>query len=216
MAGCYKNILFDLDGTLTDSALGITKSVQFALKNFGLEVEAYHLKGFIGPPLQQSFKNFYGFSDADIFKAVECYRSYYRRKGIYENRLYPGIGNLLQALYDRGLELHLATSKPTLFAGKVLKHFGVDHYFKTIAGSNLDGTRANKSEVIEYVIDQNSYIRLKETVMIGDHKYDIIGARAHNIDSIAVTYGYGPVTELTEAGPTALVHSVSELSKLLL
>ncbi len=216
MPGYYKNILFDLDGTLTDSALGITKSVQFALKNFGLEVEAFHLKTFIGPPLQQSFKNFYGFSEADTIKAIEHYRSYYRRKGIYENRLYPGIVKLLQALHDRGLELHLATSKPTVFASKVLKHFALDHYFETIAGSNLDGTRANKNEVIKYVIDQNSHIRLKETVMVGDRKYDIIGACAHNIDSIAVTYGYGSVTELTEAGPTALVHSVSELSKYLL
>lgn len=216
MTGLYQNLIFDLDGTLTDSAPGVTKSVQYALKKFAIEVEAEQLKAFVGPPLQQSFQKYYGFSEADAFKAVSYYREYYSKFGIYENRLYPDIGNLIRNLKSVGKKLYVATSKPTIFAEKVLAHFEIDCFFSMIVGSNLDGTRVNKVEVLEYLFKHAHGMDLKRAVMIGDRKFDIIGAHAKKLDSIAVTYGYGSLEELSAEEPTKIVSSVSELQTFLL
>jgi len=212
----YKNILFDLDGTLTDSADGVTRSVQYALKKFGIETTEEELKFFVGPPLSWSFENNYGFSKTKALQAVDYYREYYREKGIYENKLYPLVPEMLESLKRSGAKLFVATSKPTIFAEKVLHHFNIDRYFITIAGSNLDGTRVEKSEVINFILKNNSALDKKEAVMVGDRKHDIRGARNCDLDSIAVTYGYGSITELTAAEPTHLIHSVPELTEFLL
>lgn len=212
MSKKYVNILFDLDGTLTDSADGVTRSVQHALKMYNINASTDELKPFIGPPLQLSFQEVYGFSEPEAYRAVEYYRDYYRDRGIYENRLYPGITEMLIKLQQNGMQLFVATSKPTVFARKVLKHFSVDRHFKLIIGSNLDGTRVQKAEVIEAVLDEAGDLPPEATVMVGDREHDIIGARAHNLDSIAVSYGYGPLEELIAAKPSAIVHSVRELT----
>jgi phosphoglycolate phosphatase len=212
----FNHILFDLDGTLTDSAEGVTRSVQYALQMYGIEASLEELKSFVGPPLHWSFENSYGFSKAKAFQAVEYYREYYREKGIFENKLYPDITTMLDALSKSGASLYVATSKPTVFALQVLQHFNIDSYFATIAGSNLDGTRVDKSEVIDFVLTNNGDIDKNRAVMVGDRKHDIIGARTCGLHSIAVTYGYGSPTELTAAEPTFIINSVEELSDFLL
>ncbi|MDW7740453.1 MAG: HAD family hydrolase [Bacillota bacterium] len=215
MAKRYCNILFDLDGTLTDSAPGVARSVQYALKKFKISAELGDLIPFIGPPLQHSFQNHYGFSEEEAKKAVAFYREYYREKGIYENKVYTGIAELLAELKNREVSLYLATSKPTFFAGQVLANFDLTKFFKGITGSNLDGTRVDKTEVITHVITENK-LATEKTLMVGDREHDIIGARNCNIDSAAVAYGYGTEEELTAARPTYLVKSVREFKNLLL
>ncbi len=212
----YNHILFDLDGTLTDSAEGVTRSVQHALKQYNIDATLEELRSFIGPPLHHSFIEVYGFSPVEAHRAVEYYRDYYRDTGIYENKVYPDIPELLDNLYRNGKKIYLATSKPTIFAEKILSYFNLDHYFTTIAGSNLDGTRVEKREVIAQVLEENDGLKAKEATMIGDRKHDIIGARAWNIDAIGVTYGYGSLQELQEAGSTMIAASVPELQILLL
>jgi phosphoglycolate phosphatase len=211
----YQNILFDLDGTLTDSAEGVVNAISHALEKFGIRFSAEELKSLIGPPLQLSFQKKYGFSEEEVQQAITYYREYFREKGIYENRTYPGIPEMLQQLRSGGARLYLATSKPTVFAEIVLKHFKIDCFFEYAAGSNLDGSRIDKAEVIDHVLGKISSLKKEETVMVGDREHDIIGAKANGLDSVAVTYGYGPPEELTAAGPTYIVHSVDQLAELL-
>ncbi len=212
----YSNLIFDLDGTLTDSAKGITRSVQYALNKYGINASEEELKPFIGPPLHLSFIKEYGFSEKEAFKAVEHYRDYYRETGIFENQLYPSVAKMLEAFNNNGAKLFIATSKPTVFAEKILKHFAIDNYFNIIAGSNLDGTRVEKKEVIGYVLNNTVNADKGETVMIGDREHDIRGAQTWKLDSIAVTYGYGSLDELIAAKPTYIVNSPEELTELLL
>jgi phosphoglycolate phosphatase len=216
MTGRYKHILFDLDGTLTDSAEGVTRSVQYALQKFGLESTPQELQPFIGPPLQQSFQNHYGFSENKARQAVSYYREYFREKGIFQNRLYPSVKKMLERLSAGGARLYVATSKPTVFAEKVLQLFRIESFFELVVGSNLDGTRVDKAEVIGYLLEQIKPLDKTETVMVGDREHDILGAKACGLDSIAVTYGYGSPAELSAAGPTAIARSVPELTELLL
>lgn len=212
----YQNIFFDLDGTLTDSAEGVTKSVQYALKKYGIEASLDELRSFIGPPLQRSFKEVYGFGETGIEEVIGFYREYYREKGIYENQVYSFVPEILEALKKNKLALFVATSKPTIFAEKILNHFGLRDYFISVVGSNLDGTRVEKAEVIEHILNKTARLKKSETVMVGDRKHDINGARTCNLDSVAVTYGYGSPDELKAANPTHIVHSVKDLGELLL
>jgi phosphoglycolate phosphatase len=211
----YVLILFDLDGTLTDPRVGITRSVRYALAKFGLQADIEQLITFIGPPLHESFQHFYSFDETQARQAVEYYREYYSATGIYENAVYPGIPELLEQLKAQGKTITVATSKPTFFAEKVLAHFNLSAYFTLVAGSNLDGTRTVKAEIINYVMQKLPNFPKQSMVMIGDRKHDVIGAQCTGIDSIAVTYGYGSLEELTNAAPTYLVHSVKELKSLL-
>lgn len=213
----YEYLLFDLDGTLTDPVLGITNSVMYALKKYGIEVnDRRELYKFIGPPLSDSFENFYGFSKAEAVNAVEYYREYYREKGIFENAVYDGIETLLKTLKDNGRTLLLATSKPKVFAEQILEHFKIAKYFTFVAGSNLDGTRVKKGEVIKYVLENCMNIDLSKAVMIGDREHDIIGAKEAGMDSIGVLFGYGGRDELEKAGADRIVESVAELGRVLL
>lgn len=214
--GRYNNILFDLDGTLTDSAEGVTRSIRYALQKFGIESRPDDLKSFIGPPLQQSFQIHYGFSEDKALQALNYYRDYFREKGIFQNKLYPQVAETLEELAASGIKLFLATSKPTVFAETVLQNFKINNFFRLVVGSNLDGTRVEKSEIIAFVLKQMGTLDRAETVMVGDREHDIIGARACGLDSIAVTYGYGSLSELTSAGPTHMADSVPELRALLL
>lgn len=212
----YTYILFDLDGTLTDPGVGITRSVQYALARFGIrENDLSRLYPFIGPPLKESFMRFYRFSDKEADQAVASYRERFAETGIFENEVYPEIPAVLQALVAEGKHLLVATSKPTVFADRILEHFGLKKYFEFVAGSNLDGSRVRKDEVIRYVLRCAGVSRLASAVMVGDRQYDIAGARQASIDSVGVLYGYGSREELVAAGATCLAASPGELGRLL-
>lgn len=204
-------LLFDLDGTLTDPMVGITSSVQYALEKFGVRVRYLkELIPFIGPPLAESFQKFYGFSKEDAERAIQYYREYYAPKGIFENEVYEGIQEMLAHLTEAGFTLLVATSKPTVFARKVLKHFGMEDYFSFVGGSELDGSRTKKAEVISYIL-KNCGIRAKEAIMIGDRRHDIEGGQACGLESVGVLYGYGTEQELTAAGADHIIRTVAEL-----
>ena len=212
----YRILLFDLDGTISDPKEGITKSVQYALQKMGInEPDLEKLTPFIGPPLQVSFKEFYGFSNDQTDQAITFYRERFKEKGMFENKLYEGIPALLAKLKDDGYRLAIATSKLTIFSEEILRYFKIHHYFEVIVGSNLDGSRSAKEDVISYLLDYyNDYVRA-DVVMIGDRKYDIIGAQINDIESIGVTYGYGSKEELTAAKATHIVDSIDELLEII-
>jgi len=211
------SLLFDLDGTLTDPVIGITKSVDYALKYFGIHTEDLReLCRFIGPPLKDSFMGYCGFGEDQALEAVEKYREYFREKGIFENKLIEGIDILLKRLADDGRQLIVATSKPQVFAEIILDHFGIRKYFSLVCGSELDGTRVNKDEVIRYALDQAGIRDLRTAVMIGDREHDVIGAGKEGIDCIGVLFGYGTREELQAAGAALIVETVEELGTVLL
>lgn len=213
----YKVILFDLDGTLSDPKVGITKSVQYALQKMGFdEPDMNKLECFIGPPLQVSFVEYYGFDEENTQKAISFYRERFKAKGMFENELYSNIPLLLKSLKELQFTLVVATSKPTLFSEQILKYFNIDHYFELVVGSNLDGTRTSKTEIIQYILDKYNKHKLDDFIMIGDRKHDIIGANNTGIDSIGVTYGYGSFEELSNVNPTYIVNSVDELKDILM
>lgn len=200
-----KCILFDLDGTVTDPGLGITNSVAYALDKFNIQVgDRAALYKFIGPPLQNSFKEFYHFSEEESLSAVSYYREYYREKGIYENRVYDGIEQLLSTLKRENKTVILATSKPEEFAKQILQYFNLTKYFDVIAGATMDSRRVEKADVIRYALG-NIHEDLSRIVMVGDRKHDILGAKENHLDSIGVLYGYGDMEELREAGAGYIV-----------
>jgi phosphoglycolate phosphatase len=212
----HQVLLFDLDGTLTDPKSGITKSIQYALAQFDVdETDLATLTSFIGPPLTESFQKYYGFDAVQAEQALLFYREYFTNGGMYDNAVYPGIINLLTALTAQEKRLLVATSKPTVFAEQILAHFQLDTYFEQIIGSNLDGTRTTKTEIIAYTLATVPTIARSATIMIGDRKHDICGARDNGLPSIAVGYGYGTLDELVAATPTYLVPTVEQLAKLL-
>ena len=213
----YEYILFDLDGTLTDSGIGITNSVMYALKKYGIEVsDRSELYRFVGPPLWDSFENYYGFSKEEAKTAVEYFREYYRDKGIFENLVYDGFEDLLKTLKDNSKTLIVATSKSEVFAKQILEHFNIAKYFTCIAGSNLDGTRVKKGEVIKYALESCNIIDLSKVIMIGDREHDIIGAKEVGISSIGVLFGYGDRNELEKAGADFIVDTVADIGEILL
>ena len=212
----YKYLLFDLDGTLTDPAEGITRAVSHALSHFGIHIEdRTTLYPFIGPPLKDSFRDFYGFSDTQIPVAEDKYREYFSEKGIFENKIYPGIRELLASLKENGAKILLATSKPEVFAERILEHFHIREFFDFVGGATMDGTRSEKKDVVRYVLDSAGIEKPTEAVMIGDRRHDIEGARANGLDSIGVLWGYGNLNEFQKAGATYTVQNIEALSLLL-
>jgi len=210
-----KAVLFDLDGTLTDPKEGITNSILFALEKMGVSGYSQDsLEWCIGPPLLASFEKILDGDTTRANLAVEHYREYYKPTGMYENSVYPGIVELLTALKNSRHRLFVATSKPEIFAKKVLDHFNLSSYFEGIYGSELNGTRSNKGELIAYVITQENL--LQNCVMIGDREHDIIGAKQNNIDSIGVTWGYGDLQELQQAAPEHICNTTEELLNVIL
>ena len=209
-----KYILFDLDGTLTDPMQGITKSVRYALNSFGIEVDDLcKLIPFIGPPLKDSFKEFYGFNEEDAIVAVEKYREYYRIDGIFDNKVYQGMVECLQTLKDNGKKLYVASSKREFFAKQIIEHFSLSKYFEYVGGSEFN-SREKKAEVIEYVLKTNQ-IDNDDVIMVGDRKHDIIGAHENKIPCVGVLYGYGTEDELKQYQADYLVSTVEELTELL-
>lgn len=210
-------LLFDLDGTLSDPGEGITKSVQYALLKMGIsEPDLKKLEGFVGPPLQNSFAERYSFSEEEVERAVSYYRERFIEKGMFENKVYDGIPELLSGLKQEGYKLAVATSKPSVFAEEILRFFQIDRFFDFVAGSSLDGKGASKTEIILSVMNHFQEAHKEEMVMIGDRKHDIIGAVNTGIRSIGVTYGYGSKEELVEARADVIVTSVQELRDLTL
>lgn len=213
----YQYLLFDLDGTLTDPFEGITKSVRYALNAFGIVDEPLEkLKKFIGPPLKESFMEFYGFSEEDATKAVEKYRERFSVTGIFENRLYDGIPEMLQNLKASGYVLAIASSKPTVFVEQILEHFHIKNDFDNVTGSFLDGRRTKKSEVIEAVVADLGISDRGKALMIGDRYHDVEGAKEAGMDCVGVAFGYGGRQELEAAGAVAVVDSVEALREWLL
>ena len=209
-------IFFDLDGTLTDPAEGITNAVAYALAKWDIVVEDKQtLIPFIGPPLAESFQQFYGFSEADAALCVQYYREYFPNKGIYENRVYEGIPELLAMLQQSGKKLVLATSKPAVYAVRILEQFQLSSYFSFVSGSELDGTRVKKAEVIAYALEKCGIDNPEQVVMVGDREHDVLGAHALGIQCIGVLFGYGDEHELTTAKADMLVSSVEELAEVL-
>lgn len=212
----YKYILFDLDGTLTDPKVGITGSVAYALEAFGIHVENHDdLCCFIGPPLIDSFMDFYGMDEDTANAAIAKYRERFGVVGLFENEVYSGIPELLQRLKDDGKTLIIATSKPAVFSQRILDHFDLAKYFTFLSGSELDGRRNDKAEVIAYALEQTGITNLSDVIMIGDRKHDIIGARKNGIPAIGVLYGYGDRAEHEAAGADYIVETVEELKGLL-
>jgi len=212
----YQVVLFDLDGTLTDPMEGITKSVQYALAHLGIdEPDLNQLKKFIGPPLKESFMKFYGFDSEKAEAAIRKYRERFSETGLFENGVYEGIYELLVALKCQNKILALATSKPKVFADRILLHYELMPFFDIVVGSELDGTRGKKEEVIEEVLHQLPENLKGQVVMVGDRKHDIIGAKINDLPSIGVRFGYAEPGELEEAGATYIVDTVTELQTLL-
>lgn len=213
----YDYILFDLDGTLTDPGTGIINSVQYALEKMGMpETDRQKLRAFIGPPLAESFATMYRLNPDEAWRAVELYREYFKTDGMFENVVYPGIPELLESLKENRQKLWIATSKPTVFSEKIIAHFHLDAFFEGIIGSELDGRRVAKNEVIEEVLSVNPGINSTATVMVGDRKHDVIGAQKNHLDSIGVLYGYGSHSELQSAGATIIAASVPDLAGILI
>ena len=209
-------LLFDLDGTISDSKIGILKAARYSLKALGISFDNIEsLTPFIGPPIRDSYKDLFGLSDEEAELAVASYREYYSETGIYENTLYEGIDTMLKTLRDNGKTLIIATSKVNVYAKRILAHFEIDSYFSFVAGSEMDGRRSRKSELIRYAMENMGIEDVKNAIMIGDRKHDIIGAKEVGMDSIGVLYGFGDLNELTKAGATHIADSVHSLSELL-
>ncbi len=197
----YDIFFFDLDGTLTDSSPGITNSVIYALKKFGIEeTDRTKLYPFIGPPLTESFERFYGFSKERCMEAVRYYREYYSDKGIFQNSVYDGLEDVLKELKRRGKKLVVATSKPEPFARQIIEHFGLDPYFDYVAGMELSGGRGTKEEVIRYALCACKIADKSKVLMVGDREHDVFGAHAAGMECLGILYGFGTREELVSAG----------------
>ena len=211
----YDLILFDLDGTLTNPEVGITKSVQYALNAYGIEENSSEmLRRFIGPPLVDGFMEFYGMTRENASRAVEKYRERFSKIGIFENELIEGTEQMLKRLKQEGKRIALATSKPSPFAKQIIEHFGIDSYFDIDSCSELDGTRNDKAEVIAEALRLAGVY--KSPVMVGDRMHDVIGAKKNKIPCIGVSFGFAAEGELSENGAVDIAASMSELTEMLL
>ncbi len=233
----YRFLLFDLDGTITDSGPGIMNAAQRALLRYNIEeADKQRLRLFVGPPLDQSFMERYGFSKEQAWEAISVFREYYNVKGVFENSVYPGMEALLKDLKNTGYIIAIASSKPQVLIHKVLDHFDLVSYFDVIVGCELDGTRSEKAEVIQEVLNQLSGLAVKRDiisdkaytpdsliekvkahcVMIGDRSYDVKGAHSFDLPCIGVLYGYGTKDEMEEAGADYIAPTVEDLRNILL
>jgi len=210
-----KYILFDLDGTLTNPKEGITKCVQHALRHFGIERECDELVEFIGPPLKEQFMKYASLSEEEGALAVSIYRERFAPIGLFENEIYEGVISMLEKLKAQGKTLVLATSKPWVFAEKIAQKYGIAPFLSELFGSELDGTNTDKALVIQNAMKAIG-ANADNTLMVGDRMHDVIGAHKNGIKCIGVTYGYGSEEELVKSGADEIVHSIEELTRLLL
>ncbi len=207
-------VLFDLDGTITDSAPGIVKSVQYALNRLGIAEETIgDLRSFVGPPLEESFREKCGLEKSDAWLAVELYREYFNDHGIYENSVYEGMGDLLKGLHDDGFVLALTTAKPTFYARQILTHFNLMDCFEVVVGSHMDGGRTDKRELIEATLGLLTDAARQGAVMVGDRAHDVLGAKKMGLKCVGVMWGYGTTLEL--AGATWQADTVKDLERFL-
>jgi len=212
----YKYALFDLDGTLTDPAPGITNCIMYALRKFGITPPPREeLYKFIGPPLLYSFKEYCGFSEKDAELAVAYYRERFSDVGLFENEIYPGIRELLSELCENSTKVILATSKPDVYSKRILEHFDIDKYFYFLAANTLTESRPEKSDVIAYAIESCKIKAPGEAVMVGDRKYDILGGKMFGLVTVGVSYGFGGREELLSAGADEIADTVDELRTLI-
>ncbi|MBP5444673.1 MAG: HAD-IA family hydrolase [Acholeplasmatales bacterium] len=211
----FKYVFLDLDGTLTDPFLGITNSVKYALKKFNIDAINEELKCFIGPPLVDSFIDYYDFTYEDAIKAKEYYREVYSTKGLFENEIYSNTEKVLKELKKLGCTLVLATSKPEKFSIQILKHFNIYDYFSFCACATLDETRNKKGQVIKYAIDSLNITNNNEILMVGDRFHDVVGAKENDIKSCYVTYGYGSVDEAKKYGANYIIDDFNDLIKII-
>lgn len=214
----WNTILFDLDGTLTDPAEGITKAVEAALNHYGITVaDRAALHKFIGPPLDESFPEFYGFDTARTAEATEVFRAYFDRQGWRENIPYPGVEDMLRDLRAAGKRLLVATSKPEVFALRIMEHFGLAQYFDHICGAPMDNQEgAKKAAVIRDALRRAGVEDLSTAVMVGDRRHDIDGARQAGLEAVGVLWGYGDLQELEASHPVHIVESFDGLKRVLI
>lgn len=213
----FSHILFDLDGTLTNPRLGIGNSLKYALRQ--MQIDGYSdeiLERFVGPPLQDGFKNLFGLNERNTGLAVEHFRVYFGEKGLYENIPYPGISELLEELHFSGKRIYVVTSKLEKYAKMIIRHFEFDRYIDDLIGAEATGKHSGKGNLITGLMERNRIAATDSVVMVGDTHYDMIGARENRISSIAVTYGFGTEETLTTCDPDYLVDSVDELAELLI
>ncbi|NVK34366.1 MAG: HAD hydrolase-like protein [Rhodobacteraceae bacterium] len=209
----FNNVLFDLDGTLTDPFLGITGSIQYALRKLGVFriPDAKELAWCIGPPLQGSFAQLLETDDPErISAAMTAYRDCFGSEGLFENELISGIPDVLEALSKAGVNLFVATSKPHVYARRIIEHFGLSGCFREVYGAELDGTRSQKSELIAYILERET-IAASDCAMIGDRKHDLIGGAANQVAGIGVLWGYGSREELLAEKPLGIAETPTEL-----
>ncbi len=212
----FHTILFDLDGTIIDSSIGITNSVAYALRFYGIEADKSSLLKFIGPPLIEAFEKFDGFSEAQAKDALRHLQEYYSKEGIFESHLYDGMEQLLSDLKSAGKTLLLATSEPEVYANRILKHFNIRQYFACVVGSDIQGVRAEKAAVIAEALKRCNITDLPGVLMVGDREYDILAAKQAGIHTLGVLYGFGGKEELEHAGAEYLAWTVEEIRTLLL
>ncbi len=212
----FKYILFDLDGTLTDPAIGITNGVMYALQKFGIKVnDQKELYCFIGPPLVDSFAEFYGFSKEDAEQAVVYYREFFSVTGIYENEVYDDIKDVLSTLKNQGKKLILATSKPEKYANIILEHFGLAKYFDCVVGATFDGSLNYKSDIIAVALKRGGVEDKSRAVMIGDRHHDIEGGKANSLATMGVLYGFGSLEEFKECGADFVAETPADILRIL-
>ena len=205
-------ILYDLDGTITDSAHGITNSVMYALKKFGIEeTDRTKLYKFIGPPLTESFEKFYGFTKEQSLDGVKYYREYYHDKGIYENRVFDGLDEVFKKINVVGKQAIVATSKPEKYAKIIIDHFHLTQYFACVAGMEMDGGRGTKAQVFTYALEKYDITDKSKVLMIGDREHDVIGAHENGLDCLGILYGFGSRKEFEEAGADYIRENVEDI-----
>ncbi|MBQ7975456.1 MAG: HAD hydrolase-like protein [Clostridia bacterium] len=213
----YDIVFFDLDGTLTDPKTGITSCVQYALESFGIcEPDKDKLIPFIGPPLKASFKDFYGMTDSDADKAVEKYRERFSSVGLYENEIFDGVEEMLEALKESGKTLALVTSKPYVYAKEILRHFDILKYFGEVFAPDLGDLHSEKTHIVARALESYGVENKKRMIMVGDRRMDITGAKDNGIASVGVRFGYAEENELEIAGADFFADSVPELKKILM
>lgn len=204
------HVFFDLDGTLTDPKQGFVRSVQFALSELNIELDPdINLESYIGPPLHDTFSKLCGDSNS-AEAAISLYRERYAEIGLYENELYEGITECLDQIFGTAESIHVATSKPTVFSRQIIEHFELDQYFNVVFGSNLDGSLSDKTELLEHVLGTQG-IAPQNAVMIGDRRFDMIGAKNHGIRALGVLWGYGSEEELKNAGADGICTHPNEI-----
>ncbi len=204
------HVFFDLDGTLTDPKEGFVKCIQFALSELNIDLEPdSNLESYIGPPLHETFRKLCG-TDSSAENAISLYRERYANVGLFENEIYEGIHECLEKILKAADSIHVVTSKPTVFSKRIIEHFELDQYFSVVYGSNLDGTLSDKTKLLDHVLKSES-IQSDDAVMIGDRRFDVIGAKNHGIKVLGVLWGYGTEEELKSAGADRLCSHPSEI-----